>query len=73
MKLVNAAEMPDETKPRLKLHVENSAPNPDRPRLSEKSEQRLAEVDRKSAVMYAEMEEDTYCIQRLAERFKAVK
>lgn len=58
----------DETLPRIKMLVENSASNPDRPRLSEEAEQRLAEVEAKSAQTYAEVEETTHRIFKLADQ-----
>ena len=60
--------LPDETLPRIKMLVENSAPNPNRPRLPEEAEQRLAEVERKTAKTYAEAEETTHRIFRLADQ-----
>jgi hypothetical protein len=58
-KTLNYDELPDQTIPRLKALVEHSAPNPERPQLPEESEKRLAEVERKTAAVYCEMEEKT--------------
>ncbi len=60
--------MPDETLSRIKLLVENSAPNPARPRLSDESEAALAAVEEKSAKTYAEVEETTHQLFKLAEK-----
>lgn len=46
----------DETQPRIKVLIERSAPDPDRPRLSETVERALAEVETKSAAAYADNE-----------------
>lgn len=63
--------LPDETLPRIKLLLENSAPNPDRPRLSAESEAALAAVEGKSAETYAEAEETTHRILKLAQQIRA--
>lgn len=59
---------PDETLTRIKLLVENSAPNPDRPRLSDEVEHRLAKVEADTAKTYAEAEEQTHRVFKLAEQ-----
>lgn len=46
--------------------VERSAPDPDRPRLSEEWERQLAAVDAKSAACYASMEDLSDQLDRLA-------
>ena len=56
----------DQTQPRLRAIVERSAPNPDRPKLSEEAERNLDSIERRTAATYAEMEEETFRIQRLA-------
>jgi hypothetical protein len=55
----------DNTNTRLLALVENSRPNPTRPRLSEERELRLADVEARSAACYASIEELTYKIHRL--------
>jgi len=51
---------------RVMALVERSAPDPDRPRLSDEWERQLAEVDVKSAACYASMEDLSDQLDRLA-------
>jgi hypothetical protein len=60
-------DLADDTVTRIRTHVENSAPNTERPRLSEKKEKLLADLDQRSAACYAGMEELTYRVGKLAE------
>ena len=60
-----AAALSGNANSRLAAIVENSRPNPTRPRLSEERELRLADVEARSAACYASIEELTYSIQRL--------
>ena len=58
--------LPDQTQPRLRVLVENSAPNPNRPRLDEDTEKHLDPVERRSASCYADMENRTARLRKLA-------
>jgi hypothetical protein len=55
----------DDTNSRIVTLVENSLPNPARPRLGEERELRLADVEARSAACYASCEALTYKIHRL--------
>ena len=62
--------LPDQTQPRIQALVERSAPNPDRPRLSETTEKKFEPVDRKTAACYASMEDMTDQLRRLAKQLE---
>lgn len=64
----SAKDLPDQTQPRILALVERSAPNEDRPHLSPDMEHRVAPVERKTAVCYAQTEEATFRLNRLAKR-----
>ena len=51
---------------RVRMIAERSVPDPDRPRLSEENERKLEDVERRSAVCYAESEELTHQLRVLA-------
>lgn len=55
------------TQARILALVDNSAPNPDRPRLSNAREKKLAPIDRARARIYARCEAITEQLDRLAE------
>ena len=50
----------DNTGVRLVKLIENSAPNPDRPRGSRRFEKRALDVDRRTATAFASLENLTY-------------
>lgn len=52
--------------------VVRSAPNPDRPRLSEEHEKRLYESDRQRAACYAEIEDITEQLKEVADDLTAI-
>jgi hypothetical protein len=54
---VRAENLPDATQPRLKVLVEQSSPDLDRPQLPLENERRLAHIERQSAVCYADAED----------------
>jgi hypothetical protein len=58
-------DLSDDTNVRIRMLVENSAPNPDRPRLDEEREKKLAEIESRSAACYASMEDLRFKIARL--------
>lgn len=62
--------LPEDTQGRLRLHVEHSSPNPDRPRLPDQVERLLAEVERRTAACYASMEELTFQVGKLVAEFQ---
>lgn len=62
--------LPDETIPRMRMLIENSAPDPERPRLPEEAEQRLANTEVRNAQAYAEIEETNYRLNKLAESIR---
>ena len=62
----DASELPDETLPRIKILVERSAPDPDRPRLPEEVEHQLTEVESKSAACYADNENRVASLHKFA-------
>lgn len=51
---------------RVMALVERSAPDPDRPRLSDEWERQLADIDAKSAACYASMEDLSDQLDRVA-------
>jgi hypothetical protein len=61
------ARLPTNPAARVRLIVDRSQPDPDRPRLSEELEKRLEPIERTTAQCYAEAEELTYQIRRAAE------
>lgn len=61
-----ARRLPDDTQPRIRILVEQSQPDPDRPRLDPELERRFARVDAEAAACYASMEETTFRLGRLA-------
>lgn len=61
-----ARRLPDDTQPRIRLLVEQSQPDPNRPRLDPEIERRFARVDAEAAACYASMEETTFRLGRLA-------
>lgn len=62
----------DQTQPRIRALVENSAPDPDRPRLSDEVERELEPTERQSAVCYADAENRTAKMRRLARDIRIV-
>ena len=58
--------LPDNTQSRIALIVTNSMPNPYRPRLSEESEYRLNDIERRTAACYAEVEETVFKLRKMA-------
>lgn len=73
MRRVRARELPDNTQERINLLTgEQSAPDPEKPKLSEATEQKLADVETKSAETYAEIEEQTYRLHKLVKRIEIV-
>lgn len=73
VRALNPATLPDDTLPRLKILVENSGPDPDKPPLRPEVENALQESDRVAAGCYAEMEELSYRTHRLAEKIRNSK
>lgn len=64
---ITSWELPDQTIPRIRALVENSAPNLNNPtRLPEEDERKLSEVEQRSAACYADIEERTYRMRRFA-------
>ncbi len=70
MSRYETTDFDDRTMPRLKAIVERSAPNPNRPKLSEEAEQQLDAIERKTAATYAEMEEMTFRVLKLAKKIE---
>lgn len=68
MRHFDPARVSDDTLPRLKAIVENSAPDPNKPMLPPHIEDSLAETDRAQASCYAGLEEVTYRTYKLAEK-----
>lgn len=69
-KRVRIEDMPDKTQPRLRVLVEKSSPDPDRPKINEEAERRLNEVERKTAACYASIEETTFQLHKLGKKLK---
>jgi hypothetical protein len=67
---IDPAVLPDDTSPRLRILVEHSAPDLERPMLSEESEKRLDRIERETAACYADMENDTFILHREAKRLR---
>jgi hypothetical protein len=67
----DAFEVPDETLPRIKILVERSAPNPERPRLPEDIELQLQEIETKSAACYADNENRVARLRKLSREINA--
>jgi hypothetical protein len=61
----------DETQPRIKVLIERSAPNPDRPRLSDEVERALVEVETKTAAAYADNENRVARKRRLSKEMRS--
>jgi hypothetical protein len=59
-------KLPDETLPRTATLVKNSAPNANRPRLSDEAEARLAPIEAESASCYAGIEDASDKFRKLA-------
>lgn len=66
--LLDPSRLPDQTRPRIQLLVERSAPDPTRTRLPPEIEERLNRVERESAACYADMENETFLIHRIAQK-----
>lgn len=68
-----ARNLPDETQPRLRILVEQSAPDPDKPRIPEDLEHAFEPLERQSAACYASMEDRTFQLQKLADALEKRK
>ncbi len=68
--MAHLKSLPDDMQGRIRTHVENSSPNPDRPRLPEDIERQLDEVERRTAACYAGMEELSFQVEQLVREIK---
>lgn len=64
-------DLPDSTQPRILALVERSSPNIDKPKLPPDVEYRLDPIERKTAACYAEAEEATFRLNKLARKLAA--
>jgi hypothetical protein len=69
----SARNLPDETQPRIRILVEQSAPDPNKPKIPEEIESAFEPVERMSAACYASMEERTFQLQKLANEIERRK
>jgi len=66
MSKVRLKSLPDQTQPRIIALVEHSAPDPDRPKLSEETERRFEPIERSTAACYASMEDASIQLRKIA-------
>lgn len=65
--------IPDQTQPRIRAIVLRSAPNIDRPRLPEEIERSLDSIERRTASCYADAENRTANLRKLARTIRSKK
>ncbi len=65
---LDVAALPASPSDRALAIKARSKPDAAKPRLSTKAEERLAEIDERTAVSYSEIEELTYRLHRVAKR-----
>lgn len=68
-----AKDLPDQTQPRLRILVEQSAPDPHKPKIPEEIENAFEPVERQSAACYASMEDRTFQLQKIASELERRK
>lgn len=64
-------DLPDQTQPRILALVERSSPNIDKPPLPPGVERNFDATERKTAACYADIEETTFRLRRIAKRLAA--